>query len=317
LTIASTTNRVSYSGNDVTTQFAFSAPYRASTDFTVIQRVTATGVETTKALTTDYTISGVANADTGGFDSMTLTMLVAPPTGTTLHIIRKVPPTSSYDPTAGSADTAPSREGSADRAVLAIQGVKDITRRALLQPETAANLDLVMPEPTEDTAGFVLAVNTAGDGFELMSLTDLDVALVSAYALSLLDDLNAAAARVTLGLKDSIIIAVSDETTPLTTGTAKVTFRMPYAMTLTDVRASVNTVSASGGPILINIKESGTTIFTTKLSIDDSEKTSVTGTAHVFSDTALADDAEITIDIDDAGDGAAKGLKVVLTGYRA
>ena len=35
----------------------------------------------------------------------------------------------------------------------------------------------------------------------------------------------------------SIIVAASDETTALTTGTAKVTFRMPYAFTLTSVRA--------------------------------------------------------------------------------
>ena len=32
-----------------------------------------------------------------------------------------------------------------------------------------------------------------------------------------------------------IQFACSDETTALTTGTAKVTFRMPYAMTVTDV----------------------------------------------------------------------------------
>ena len=37
---------------------------------------------------------------------------------------------------------------------------------------------------------------------------------------------------------ESIIVAASDETTALTTGSAKVTFRMPYAFTLTAVRAS-------------------------------------------------------------------------------
>lgn len=222
MTIASETNRVSFTGNGVTTDFAFSAPYRASSDFTVIQRVVATGVETVKALTTDYTISGVANTDTGGFDSMTLTMLVAPPTGTTLHIIRKVPPTSSYDPTAGAADTAPSREGSADRAVLAIQGVKDITRRALLQPETAANLDLVLPEPTEDVSGYVLAVNGDGDAYELFTPADLDLAAVSAYALGLLADASAAEALATLGLvgKQTIWIPAAAMTSRTTNGAA-------------------------------------------------------------------------------------------------
>jgi hypothetical protein len=111
-----------------------------------------------------------------------------------------------------------------------------------------------------------------------------------------------------------IQIAVGDETTAITTGTAKVTFRMPYAMTLTAVRASLTTVSSSGTPT-IDINEDGSTILSTKLTIDASEKTSTTAaTAAVISDSALADDAEITIDIDTAGTGAA-GLKVALIGY--
>jgi len=42
-----------------------------------------------------------------------------------------------------------------------------------------------------------------------------------------------------------LIISLSDETTDITTGTAKVTFRMPYAFTLTDVRASLTAASSS------------------------------------------------------------------------
>jgi hypothetical protein len=103
--------------------------------------------------------------------------------------------------------------------------------------------------------------------------------------------------------------ALSDETTAITTGTAKVTWRAPHAMNITDVRASLSTVSSSGLPT-VNIKESGTTIFSTKLTIDANEKTSTTAaTAYVLSDSSIADDAEITFDIDVAGTGAA-GLKV-------
>lgn len=114
---------------------------------------------------------------------------------------------------------------------------------------------------------------------------------------------------------ESLIIAVGDETTAITTGAAKVTFRMPYAFTLTAVRASLTTASSSGTPT-IDINESGSTILSTKLTIDASEKTSTTAaTPAVMSDTSLADDAEITIDIDTAGTGAA-GLKVCLIGRR-
>jgi hypothetical protein len=50
---------------------------------------------------------------------------------------------------------------------------------------------------------------------------------------------------------------------------------MPYAFTVTDVRASVNT-APTGSTILIDINEGGTTILSTKLMIDASEKTSTT-----------------------------------------
>jgi hypothetical protein len=112
-----------------------------------------------------------------------------------------------------------------------------------------------------------------------------------------------------------LVVAASDEGTALTTGTAKITFRMPRAVTLTAVRASLTTAQASGSIFTVDINEAGTSILSTKLTIDNTEKTSATAaTPPVISDTALADDAEITIDIDQIGDGTAKGLKVMLIG---
>jgi hypothetical protein len=120
------------------------------------------------------------------------------------------------------------------------------------------------------------------------------------------------------GLPTVIQLAASDESTALTTGTAKVTFRMPHAMTLTGVRASLSTAQSTGSIFTVDINEGGTSILSTKLTIDNTEKTSTTAaTAAVISDSALADDAEITIDIDQIGDGTAKGLKVTLIGTRA
>jgi hypothetical protein len=116
---------------------------------------------------------------------------------------------------------------------------------------------------------------------------------------------------------ESIIIACSDETTAITTGTAKATFRMPYAFTLTAVRASVTT-APTGSTIIIDINEAGSTILSTKLSIDASEKTSTTATTTaVISDSALADDAEITVDFDKVGSTiAGAGVKVYLIGHQ-
>ena len=102
---------------------------------------------------------------------------------------------------------------------------------------------------------------------------------------------------------ESFCLAASDETTNLATGTAKVTWRMPYAFTLlptvsasnNGVRASINVAQTAGTIVAIDINEGGTSIMTTnKLTIDNSEETSTTAaTAATITDTALADDAEI------------------------
>lgn len=125
-------------------------------------------------------------------------------------------------------------------------------------------------------------------------------------------------ANPSVGLPWELLIACSDETTALTTGTAKVTFRMPRAVTLTAVRASVTT-APTGAVLTVDINEGGSTILSTKLTIDATEKTSTTAAAAaVISDTALADDAEITIDIDTVGSTVAgAGLKVLLKGVIA
>ena len=110
-------------------------------------------------------------------------------------------------------------------------------------------------------------------------------------------------------------VACSDETSDLSTGTSKITFRMPYDFILSEVRASVNT-APTGSTIIVDINESGSTILSTKLTIDASEKTSTTAaTAAVISDSSLGDDNEITVDIDQVGSTVAgTGLKLTFIG---
>lgn len=121
--------------------------------------------------------------------------------------------------------------------------------------------------------------------------------------------------NTTIRVIESHGIALSDETTAITTGTNKATMSLPYAFTVTSVYATLNTASSSGIPT-VDINEAGTTILSTKLTIDASEKTSATAaTAAVISDASIAANAEIGFDIDVAGTGA-KGLKVFIQGYR-
>jgi len=117
---------------------------------------------------------------------------------------------------------------------------------------------------------------------------------------------------------DVIVIPVGDESTALTTGTNKVRFRMPYAATLLAVRANVNT-APTGSTLIVDVNEAGTSVLGTKLSIDASETSSTTAaSAATIIDSSLADDAEISIDIDQIGSTVAgAGLKVSLFVQRA
>ncbi len=110
-----------------------------------------------------------------------------------------------------------------------------------------------------------------------------------------------------------VIVSCSDLTTTITAGTGKAYFRMPYAATVASVKASLLTAQSGGSVFTIDINESGTTILSTKITLDNNEKTSTTAaTAAVISDTLLANDAEITIDIDQVGSGTPAGCLVYI-----
>lgn len=165
----------------------------------------------------------------------------------------------------------------------------------------------------DGTSNGLVSIFSSSGSSSLAALSD--VALASLINNNVLTYDSGSSSWKNKPVTESFVIAVGDETTALTTGTAKVTFRMPYAFTLASVRSSLTTASSSGLPT-VDLKMSGTSVFSTLLSIDASEKTSTTAaTPAVLSTTALTDDAEMTIDITTAGTTAA-GLKVTLIGSR-
>lgn len=149
------------------------------------------------------------------------------------------------------------------------------------------------PVSYSGAAGKFLAVNGLGNGVEF----------VNAPA-------GTGGGSVT-SLPAPVLLAITDETSVITVDTDAVTFRSPYAFTLGEVRASLTTASSSG-VVQVNVRMNLTTIFSTQLTIDSGEKTSMTAeVAAVLTTTAVPDDAEFTIDIVSAGTNAV-GLKVSL-----
>lgn len=116
--------------------------------------------------------------------------------------------------------------------------------------------------------------------------------------------------------KTELAYALADETTNLTVDT-RIKFRMPHAMTLSEVRISLNDAPTLSS-VVVDVKENGVSIFSTLLSIDANEKTSVTAaTPAVISDVNLADDAEITVSTTQIGSGdTGKGLKILFKGRK-
>lgn len=225
--------------------------------------------------------------------------------------------------------------------ITSIGAIVDINTTGSLQGETWADGDLLFLSPT--VAGGITNIKpTAPDHLIVIGYVEYAHAVHGKIYAKIdngyeLDELhNVKIDSGTLSNKDvlqydlatqvwenkplpaEIQVACSDETTAITAGTGKVTFRMPHAMTVTSVRASLTTAQTSGSIFTVDINEGGTSILSTKLTIDNAEKTSLSAaTVPVLSDTALDNDAEITIDVDQIGDGTAKGLKVTIIGTRA
>ncbi len=111
--------------------------------------------------------------------------------------------------------------------------------------------------------------------------------------------------------------AMSDNTTALTTGT-KFTWYTPYAITLTDIQASVLT-APTDATLIVDVHEAGTTIMATnKCEIETTEfHTNDATTQPVISDTALAAGAKIEFIVDQIGSSVAgAGLILYFVGYQ-
>lgn len=153
---------------------------------------------------------------------------------------------------------------------------------------------------------------------DLSYLELLDGASIKEVVLALITEIQTKATRIssleTIFSNQVIPFKIGDSVTPITVGTGKYSFRMPYEFKLTKVKASLDVASSSGIPVF-DINMNGTSILSTKLSIDATETTSKTAaTEAVLSTTVLTDDSLITIDFDAAGTDTA-GVTIYLIGY--
>jgi len=118
---------------------------------------------------------------------------------------------------------------------------------------------------------------------------------------------------LTEAMKETFVVELYAEGESVTADTSIGTsFRMPWAGTITNVRAATG-VASDTGPIVVDVNEEAGTLLGTKLSIDQDELTSTTATTpHTITDTTLADDALVTFDVDSGGANAEGPFTVTL-----
>jgi hypothetical protein len=158
MTVSTTTNKISYTGDSATVLFPFPYPFISATDLIVYLDDTAL------TYGTDYSVIG-AGSSTGG----SITCTAAPAIGTTVLIVRQVPYTQETDYQPNDPFPAQTHERALDKLTMMTQQIAEVSDRTIKLPvTTSASISTDLPSPY---AGYMIGWNAGGSG-----LTNIDPA---------------------------------------------------------------------------------------------------------------------------------------------
>lgn len=185
MSVSSTANRVSYVGNGVTTAFSFPYYVFAFGDLVVREVLIATGAESLKALTTDYTVSGTPDAS-GVYASGVTVHATTAPSSLVKWVIYRDPFIT--QPAIGvQNDPLPVKamvELPLDRLTLIEQRLRELCDRSIHQPDGDAAGVMTMP-PQLQRASKLAAFDANGDFTTNLSDATAMQAAATAAATSL------------------------------------------------------------------------------------------------------------------------------------
>lgn len=159
MTISTTTVKNSYSGDGSTATFNYTFKVLADTDLTVIIRNNL-GTETTKTLSTHYTITGVGDAAGG---SITFTSGNIPSATETVVLIRDTAQTQSIDYIANDPFPAETHEEGLDRSVILSQELQEEVDRSIKISRTNTMTSTEFTVGPTERAGKFLSFDSNGE----------------------------------------------------------------------------------------------------------------------------------------------------------
>jgi hypothetical protein len=222
MTVASAVNRLTYTGNGVTTSFPVTFPFQLTSDLVVVEVVISTGVSTIKTITTHYAVTGTPDA-LGFYSSGGAVVAVTAPASTVRWIIYR-DPSRLQGLNLQDADSFPAEsiEANHDKLVMVAQRLYELATRSLRAPDGdvfASGILNYLPSQQE-RGGMFLSFDD--DGHPIVAAgTSADLGPVSSYINTLLDDASASAARSTLqvpGRVTTITALKNIDSATLTTG---------------------------------------------------------------------------------------------------
>lgn len=197
MTISTVDNRKEYAGNGVTIAFA-TPPFIQDADIQAKLVNDTTGVAVDWVLATQYTLTGAGAAGGGTLTVNTSPTDYTPAVGETLVIYTDPALTQGTDLVDNDALPAETVEQSLDKLTIIAQRLRSLVDRAFVFSDDAVGTEGVSLSIPAPVASRLIGWNSSADALQLVSASDLNAVLTTAFTESLLDDADADAFWTTL-----------------------------------------------------------------------------------------------------------------------